>query len=158
MDSEAVAKILQDFYVDDLLSGSRAADLDRLVGDCQVEDDGKLSFTGSMAQILALGGFRFKAIVTSQENHPECLKHLGQVLGHDWDPKEDTLSFKFGVRAKLVSKKEAVITQENIGEILPTKRNFLGVSSQFYDPMGICVPCTISFKIAMKEIIGLKVE
>merc|ERR1719342_715469 len=90
---------------------------------------------------------------------PEARKHLGQVLGHDWCPDEDTLSFKFILKAKMnTTRKEEVITKDNVEDIKGTKRNFLGVSSQFFDPMGLCSPKTVSFKVAFKSIVNLKVD
>ena len=104
-----------------------------LVGESSLDEHGKLQYDGSLAQVLAVGGFRFKAINTSIDNDPEARKHLGPVLGHTWDPDTDTISFKFELKSKMQgSRKEETITKDNVDNIKATKRNYLGISSQFF--------------------------
>ena len=107
-----------------------------------------------------MGGFRSKAIITSHETNPEALKHLGPVLGHDWSPESDELTFHFKIKAKLFNKrsKEILITLDNVKDLLLNRRCCLGILSQFYDPIGLCSPVVIPYRLAMKSIIVQKLD
>ena len=159
MCAEAILKILKDFYVDDGCTGGTEEQVQKLMGDCIVHDDGRLEYTGTIPQVLLIGGFRPKAMISSSNPHPQSLVHLGPVLGHNWDPSEDTLTFQYSIRAKMSPKaKEVEVTIANCHLFEATKRSCLAVSSQFYDPMGVTSPVTIKFKIKMKDIVALQVE
>ena len=156
LDPEAVLKIIRDFYVDDGVTGSNKKGAEKLIGDMTVGEDGKLSFSGTFSQVLALAGFRPKAMIRSGENPPEVLEKLGKVLGHDWDPLPDQLKFKFELKVNLKDKRMNVdLTLDNLNEVVFTRRKCLGFSSQFYDPMGLCCAVTIRYKIAMKDLVVL---
>ena len=47
--------------------------------------------------------------------------------------------------------KEVQLTAENIQQFWGARRNCLCVSSQFYDPLGLCSCVTITMKIAMER-------
>ena len=100
LDDEAARKLIRDFYVDDGVSGSDEENAKKLIGNLTVMEDGKLRYDGTFSEILALAGFKPKAIIRSGENHPAALEKLGRVLGHDWSPLEDTLTFQYNFKIK----------------------------------------------------------
>ena len=57
-------------YVDDGSGGGSQQDVDRLVGEEHWED-GKPTYTGTVAQILALGSFKLKVMVRDGESRQE---------------------------------------------------------------------------------------
>ena len=60
-----------------------------MIGKVSVDDDGVYSYSGTVAQILALGGFKPKVMVRSGEKDDEAILKLGDgVLCIPWDPKE----------------------------------------------------------------------
>ena len=110
---------------------SNLKELEGLIGKSWLDSAGKLQYSGSLAQVMAVGGFRFKALNSSHMKDPEARKHLGQVLGHDWCPDEDTLSFKFILKAKMnTTRKEEVITKDNVEDIKGIKRNEIFLSGR----------------------------
>ena len=66
-----------------------------MIGDDSEEDDGSLTYSGTISKIFKKAGFTPKMIVQSGESNIKALKLMGgSVLGHQWDPCEDTISFK----------------------------------------------------------------
>ena len=66
IDSEAVAMIKMT-YVDDGSGGGTTQTVDRLIGEESTDPQGNLTYTGTVAQIFALGGFTLKVIVEAKE-------------------------------------------------------------------------------------------
>ena len=94
IDEDAVRKILEDMYADDLATGDK--------------DKAKVeSLKKSITEILARGGFALKGFVMSGDSSDETLSLLGsgdvgQILGVGWDPKSDEFVVK--VRINLSKK------------------------------------------------------
>ena len=63
-----------------------------------------------------------------------------KVLGVCWDPLVDTIVFDLSSIHQLLT------------ELLPTKRNIVGVATRFYDPLGFISPFTVLFKILFQEL------
>ena len=62
-------------YVDDSVGGGSAETVDRLIGEVRGVN-GQLFYTGTVAQILALGGMRAKVMVRSGEPDPKIAESL----------------------------------------------------------------------------------
>ena len=80
--------------MDDGATGGDEETVMRLIGDVSINEDGALSYSRTLSQIFEKGGFKLKIIVRSGETNPEALMKMGgSVLGHKWDPVEDTFTF-----------------------------------------------------------------
>ena len=87
--------ISQDKYVADGATGGDQETADRLIGEVSINEDGSLTYTGTLSQIFQKGGFHLKMIVRSGETNPEALRRMGgSVLGYKWSPTEDIFTFK----------------------------------------------------------------
>ena len=73
---------------------------------------------------------------------PECVK----VLGVKWKPTEDILVCDIGDLYKVAV------------NMVPTKRNVIGLSARVYDPMGILSPWTVCFKLLFQDICAAKLD
>ena len=86
--------ILKDTYVDDGATGGDEETAKRLIGEVSTNEDGSLTYTGTLSQIFRKGGFHLKMIVKSGETNPEALRRMGgTVLGHKSSPIEDVFTF-----------------------------------------------------------------
>ena len=159
MDPVAVQILRESVYVDDGMDiTDDEEELKRLVGDCIVEEDGKLTFTGTISQVLATTAFKPKTIVTNGSgNHPEALKKQGKVLGLDWRPETDTIHYKFEFKIKESRRSvtSIVLSPDMLDKLDLTKRSCLGLSCQTFDPLGHLSPITIKLKIMMRDIVNL---
>ena len=137
IDLEAKRKILNDFYVDDLLSGASSIEEARRIID-------------SIKAILSKGGFPIRKW---SSNKPECLKHLcesdlnvvnvnandeiiNKTLGIIWNPKSDTFEFKIKLDWKPVEL---------------TKREVLSRLASIYDPVGWLAPVILPCKLILQR-------
>ena len=128
IDEEASQVIEQDMYVDDGVSGSDPADVDRMVG--KIQDNG--NYDGTLSQILALGNFAIKEFVLSGDQSQKDENLLGnKVFGYNWNAKTDQMFLKF--KFNLSKKRRSVRTLpdltvndlESLGTIKMSKRNLL---------------------------------
>ena len=69
-----------------------------------------------------------------------------KILGVSWNPVCDTLVF------------DICATANALRALKPTKRNVVGFSSKFYDPLGFLSPAIISLKIYFQELCKAKIE
>ena len=112
-------------------------DVDYLLGKVSVDDGCLYSYSGTVAQILALGGFKPEVMVYSGENDDQAILKLGYGgLGIPWDPRKDFMPLK--IRINLHPKKcgpdatlESVQTLE-LADI--TKSVALSVIYSIFDP------------------------
>ena len=81
--------------------------------DVQAEDVVKLGkilkprYTGTVAQIMKLGGFKLKYMIRNGEKRPEILSlYGGSVLGLPWDTNQDVI--KLFMKVNLSAKKQGV--------------------------------------------------
>ena len=94
IDKVATIAISEDTYVDDGATGGDEETVMRMIGDISINEDRSLSYSGTLSQIFEKGGFKLKMIVKLRETYPEALKNVGGgVLGHKWDPVQDTFTF-----------------------------------------------------------------
>ena len=79
----AARSISKDTYVNNSATGGDKETAKRLIGEVSTNEDGSLTYTGTLSQIFKKGGFHLKMIVRSGETNPEALKRMGgTVLGH----------------------------------------------------------------------------
>ena len=149
IDPEAARKLVEDSYVDDGFSGGKVADIQRMVG--TKDSDG--NYSGTLSQILALGGYKVKEFVI-EGDMSQADKNLlsNTVFGYFWDPK--TKFMKMLVSLNLSKKKRNVrvlpdLTVKDLvtlKQVKMTKRNLLGITNSFGDFLGLADPFTIRFR------------
>lgn len=156
-DPEFVRKMIESFYVDDLVTG---------------EDDTNkaLSLYDKSKNRMARGGFKLrkwmtndkvlKGLIDAQENQEtasesvtteeetyakfslgsEISKSQPKVLGLPWDCENDEICFSF---EKIVAKAQ---------EISPTKRGLLSLLASMFDPVGLISPVIVCMKMLFQEL------
>ena len=163
LDLLASKAISEDSYCDDGLTGGSAEEVSRMIGDCSKEEDGTLTYSGTIAKVLATVGFKVKMMVSSRSCDVDAMEKMGgSVLGHKWDPMEDEFSFKFAVN---ISKKgrdglhpNPDLTEFDIPHLkdhIATRRSVLSVVNSLYDPSGLISAYTIKFKLFMREVTAI---
>merc|ERR1711951_15565 len=71
------------------------------------------TYTGTVAKIMGLGGFKVKYMIRNGESRPEILElYGGSVLGLPWDTHNDMLCLSMDVN--LTQKKQGVRSSENL--------------------------------------------
>ncbi|KAL5516728.1 hypothetical protein EMCRGX_G002134 [Ephydatia muelleri] len=68
-----------------------------------------------------------------------------KILGVRWKPTDD----------QIVSDLSALL--DSIADIMPTKRNIIGLSARVYDPLGLLSPITVCFKIMFQDICAARI-
>ena len=157
VDPEFVRKMIEGFYVDDLVSGDSTTD--------------KAYDLYSRAKVrMAEGGFKLRkwktndevlrGLIARDENHEtanesvtneeetyakltlgsETNKSCPKVLGLPWDCENDLICFSF---EKIVEKAQ---------EIRPTKRSLLSLLASMFDPLGIISPVIVCIKMLFQEL------
>lgn len=136
------AKItLQDYYMDDLMTG------------CETEDEAK-NIYDEMNRLMNAGGFQAQKWCTNNE---EILKYIEEerqrtdqsiplktnntvkVLGISWNKTTDNFEYKMN------------ITEEKSNQPI-TKRRVLSDIARLYDPMGWIAPVVITAKIFIQKL------
>jgi len=137
LDLEAKRKVLNDFYVDDLLSGASSVEEAR-------------RNINAIKVMLAKGGFLLRKW---SSNKPECLRDLcesdlsivnvnasnetvNKTLGIIWDPKSDAFGFKIKLHCTPVKL---------------TKRETLSRLASIYDPIGWLAPVILPCKLILQK-------
>ena len=160
IDPVAAKAITEDTYVDDGATGGDEETAQRMIGEVSIQDDGSLSYTGTLSKIFELGGFNVKMIVRSGETNPKALEKMGgTVLGHKWDPTEDTFTFQpkvfLGKKGKNGTHSGPELHPENLAKSnsFPwTKALVLSTVASIFDPSGIISAYTIKFKLFLREV------
>ena len=156
IDKMAGKKLVNDRFVDDLVTGGEKLEVSRYIG---VEDPDTLQCSGTMPQILAAGGIKLKAMAYSGEKDGDKLKKLGSaVLGLGYSTEKDTLTVR--LRANVSPKKRGSPTQEDLTvetlhlleDCQLTRKLFLSVCNSVYDVLGIVAPITIQAKVINKKL------
>ena len=132
----------------------------RLIGDVSTNEDGSLSYSGTLSQIFEKGGFKLKMIVRLGETNPEALRKMGgSILGHKWDPVEDTFTFlpkvflgkkgRNGVYNSLQLLSENLALNETFEW---TKAVVLSTVASMFDPTGLISAYIIKFKLFLRKV------
>lgn len=138
---EAALVILQDSYVDDIVSGAQSLEEAKaLVKDIEL--------------ISGYGDFSFKKFLFSgqPDNGKDILgsTSLNGVLGINWDSEADRIVFLLDLSTgKRVKGKR--LGSEDLSTVGLTKRICLRLVNSIFDPLGILSPVTITLKLLMKE-------
>ncbi|XP_043863401.1 uncharacterized protein LOC122756838 [Drosophila mojavensis] len=122
--------LLEDFYVDDVLTGAMTEE--ELI-DIQTE----LVALMSRAQ-LELGKWISNStrLCTAQGDRVSMSTATSKVLGLHWDPGEDNLAYN-------------IVLSETAS---CTKRQVLSDVAHIFDPLGILAPVVVQFKILLQEL------
>ncbi|XP_018357524.1 PREDICTED: uncharacterized protein LOC108757561 [Trachymyrmex cornetzi] len=134
------ARILSDFYVDDLLTGANT------VSDLIIIRD-------ETRAILSKAGFHLRKWASNEETVLEGIPDSASelildvqedtilsALGLQWNAKND--EFQFGINTNKQSK--------------ISKRIMLSIISRIFDPLGLLIPITITARILMQKLWQLK--
>lgn len=131
--------VLNDFYVDDVMTGSYF-----------IQE--ALSTRRELSQLLEVGGFKLRKWVSNcseilddipisdrEIQHPLNIDMMETVtaLGMSWIPTLDTFTFKLNLP---------------IIYCTPTKRNILSEISKIFDPLGWLAPSIVRNKILMQQL------
>ena len=126
------------------------------------------SYTGTLPQILSLGGFRAKALVTSGDCDQEEEQALGgKFLGVSYSPQEDLIHMEIrtkvrarhqkqqrGKATSFVSLDEAFVDEVEEGSKVLTRRKVLSMIMSQYDLLGLLAPLLLQAKLLMRELYG----
>lgn len=129
--------VLNDFYIDDLLTGG---DTQKQLREAYIQ----------LTELLRLGGFELAKWTTNdaalaveisqRQNVEHVLPMESGVLGMKWIPRSDALAVNFDV------------TATNVPDQNLTKRRVISITSQIYDPTGLVAPVIVTGKILQQEI------
>lgn len=130
--------LLEDFYVDDVMSGTYTLHEANII-------------IKELIEIMRSGGFSLRKWIC---NHTEVLKNIPEdkrekgileisddrvikTLGIRWSPRKDTFQFK--VQRPSIS-------------TTPTKRTMLSETAKIFDPLGWLTPVTVKAKMMLQEL------
>ena len=163
-----VARLLNSFYVDDVITGAST-------------EDEAFSLYRVAKEILKAGGFNLRKFTTNAamlQTRIDCCEFTGEgeeiasapvqveetyantvlgltqkvhsgerkVLGMRWSPATDQLVMDLKEIASAAAALE------------PTKRAVVGLVGQFYDPLGLLSPVVVQFKVFLQEICEMKMD
>ena len=75
----------------------------------------------------------------------EAPEEIHKILGVAWDPMQDVLVFDLKEVAR------------HIVSLQPTKRNVVGMTARFFDPLGVLSPVTVRFKMFFQTLCEEKI-
>ena len=155
----AAVTISKDTYVDDGATGGDEETVMRMIGDVSMNEDGSLSYSGTLSQIFEKGGFKLKMIVRSGETNPEALRKMGDsVLGHKWNLVDDTFHLPkvfLGNKGRNGAYNGPQLLLENLDLNKTfdwTKAVVLSTVVSILDPAGLISAYIIKFKLFLREI------
>ena len=147
-------------YVDDGLFGGSKDDVQRMRGELSISDKGALTYTGTITRMLAIIGCLPKVICVTGETDERILSQQGKVLGIQWNPTQDTLSFKPAINlserrgAARLGPDLSEADEDNVKSTVFTRRIVLQAAQQNFDPLGMICPYTVKYKLLMKSIVA----
>lgn len=137
--SKVTEIIRNDVFVDDILTGAAS-----------LEEAGALKT--ELIQLMHSAGYELRKWSTNEPcllsdlpedycEQPRCFdasdpKSFIKVLGIQWEPKSDTMSYRLNIP---------------LGKAV-TKRSILSTIARLYDPCGYCTPVIIRFKNLLQEL------
>jgi len=153
---ELVAKLLESFYVDDLVCGGN-------------NDDDAYEHYSFAKDILSQASFNLRKFVTSsrtlRERVSEEVNPANRFSGSDVTYVDATLSpdqpvlpeehkvlgVRWNVHSDQLIFELSSVAASTIG-VVPTKRRAVSLIGRFYDPLGFLSPITIRFKVMIQEL------
>ena len=152
IDPIAAAKIRDDRYVDDVVTGGTPAEVVRFMG----KEDQDFRCDGTIPSILSHSSLDLKVMVPSGESNQQKIAKLGsKVLGIPWNPLSDELSLHFTVTLVTKDKSELTVIPDNYSTFdrdLITPSNLIHIINKIYDPLGLAALITISLRIAFRQV------
>ena len=160
IDKVAARCISKNTYMDDGATSGDEETADKLIGEVSINEDGLLTYTGTLSQIFQKGGFRLKMIVRSGETNLEALRRMGgTVLGHKWSPTEDTFTFQpkayMGKKARKGAYNGPQLLPENLDlndSFEWTKAVVLLIVTSIFDPLSLISAYVIKYKLFLREV------
>merc|ERR1711891_115182 len=125
----------------------------------------KPRYTGTVAKIMSLSGFKIKYMIRNGEKRPEILElYGGSVLGLPWDTSKDVIGLSMDVN--LTQKKQGIRSGESlkpgdeqqIEDAELTRRILMSQIHSIYDPLGLLSPITIKFKLVLQKMVEAKLD
>ena len=113
-------------YVDDGSGGGTKETVDRLIWNEIADKDGNLSYTGTVSQIFALGGFTIKVMVRNGETRMHLAVNVSLKKAN----------VRLGPEINLE-------TLNQLRSMPLTKRIGISQINRIYDPLGLLAPLTI---------------
>ena len=122
-------------------------------------------YTGTVAKIMSLGGFKIKYMIRNGEKRPELLElYGGSVLGLPWDASKDVICLSMNVN--LSNKKQGIRSgeclkpgdEQMIRDAELTRRILMSQIHGIYDPLGLLSPVTIKFKLVLQKMVEAKLD
>ena len=141
--------------MDDGFTGGSDDDVKRMVG----EKDENGNYSGTISQILAIGGYKVKEIVVEgdmEQNDENLLNNT--VFGYQWDAKTAQMKMKISLNMSKKRRGKRSLPDLEIKDLKDlknfkmTKRNLLGITNSFGDFLGMAEPFTMRFKLLMKQL------
>lgn len=143
---QASKAVLSDLYVDDFLSGA-----DDVTSAIELRNEITTLMNNGCMELVKWASNNETVLSTipvidRQCKYPLELNETEQIttLGINWDPMEDTLSFRINIE------------NNSIEQI--TKRQLLSQAGQLFDPIGWLEPVTITPKLMMQQLWLLKLD
>jgi hypothetical protein len=148
--------ILEDLYVDDTISGANTKE----------EREKQIR---QMSECMAMGGFKFKYVVRSEEDPCEEAsndKSSLKILGYKWLPRIDTihpgfteLNFNKKLRGAKRPNRFPVVSANDVSIVLEdvkiSRRIVASKVAEFYDPIGLWEPLKLQMKLDNMPLKGL---
>nr|CAI5862749.1 unnamed protein product [Callosobruchus analis] len=129
--------IIDDFYVDDLLTGAETVE--------QVA-----ALKSELSHLLAKHGFPLRKWTSNHESirSDSCTREIGtdqhnKILGILWSSEQDVLKYSIS---------------EPSSPQRVTKRHILSCVAQIFDPLGLLSPVTITSKLILQDLWKLKIS
>ena len=152
IDPRTARKIIDDRYVDDIVTGGSPDEVQKMMGSC-VSSDNKFETNGTLSQILSNGSLKLKAIVSSGEEDNDKISKLGRsVLGITWDPATDVINIDLRQNDSLTK----LLDTDNIADISLTKRTLLGIINKPHDLLGLISPITVRLMAAYRDLFRIE--
>ena len=148
--------ISKDLYVDDTISGANTKE----------EREKQIQ---QMSECMAMGGFKFKYVVKSEEDpcdEASSDKTSLKILGYKWLPKIDTLhpgftelNFNKKLRGAKRPNRFPVVSANDVTTVLQdikiSRRIVASKVAEFYDPIGLWEPLKLQMKLDNVPLKGL---
>merc|ERR1711867_349465 len=126
------------------------------------------SYSGTLPRVLAMGGFKAKALIPSGTCDEEEVEALGgKFLGVPYDPRSDRLLLKLRttIRARTQKRQKGKPTDfqslddDFVEEVLTgqqvlTRRKVLSLLMSQYDPLGSLAPLLVQAKLILRDLYG----
>ena len=141
-------KIVQDSYVDYNLIGGTSDSVNRIMGSRIINENGEISYTGTVPRILAEGGFKAKLYARSGETNPEVLSRVVKILGHDYRPQEDNIVFDLAFNLSPrqgAARMGPDLSMENVGKLYFNQKTWFAVKTP--NKLGLAVPSSVEVEV-----------